>query len=86
MDDTCRYSKAKSIQDGEPLASEIFSVGGHEWVSATSFVLSMVVSKRHDVLKRMKLAIHSDMDPSPARALPHNLSSCMICNGNGLET
>ena len=27
------YSLVKGIGDGEPIASERFSVGGHEWVS-----------------------------------------------------
>lgn len=29
----CRYSLVKGIGDGEPIASERFCVGGHEWVS-----------------------------------------------------
>ena len=29
------YSLVKGIGDGEPIASERFSVGGHEWVSAS---------------------------------------------------
>ena len=27
------YSLVKGIGDGEPIASERFTVGGHEWVS-----------------------------------------------------
>ena len=28
------YSLVKGLGDGEPVASERFSVGGHEWVSS----------------------------------------------------
>ena len=30
------YSLVKGIGDGEPIASERFSVGGHEWVRPTT--------------------------------------------------
>lgn len=30
------YSLVKGIGDGEPIASERFTVGGHEWVSAAA--------------------------------------------------
>lgn len=32
------YSLVKGIGDGEPIASERFTVGGHEWVSAPASV------------------------------------------------
>ena len=34
------YSLVKGIGDGEPIASERFSVGGHEWVGAVSLCVS----------------------------------------------
>lgn len=34
------YSLVKGIGDGEPIASERFSVGGHEWVSASMTPMS----------------------------------------------
>ena len=38
------YSLVKGLGDGEPVASERFSVGGHEWVSpcAVAFVVGIV--------------------------------------------
>ena len=32
------YSLVKGIGDGEPIASERFTVGGHEWVSSCTVV------------------------------------------------
>ena len=34
------YSLIKGIGDGEPIASERFFVGGHEWVSAAQALLA----------------------------------------------
>ena len=39
------YSLVKGIGDGEPIASERFSVGGHEWVSSDAICRSS--SARH---------------------------------------
>ena len=35
------YSLVKGIGDGEPIASERFSVGGHEWVSSHCVLAAM---------------------------------------------
>lgn len=40
------YSLVKGIGDGEPIASERFSVGGHEWVSEQLWVIPMVKNNR----------------------------------------
>ena len=40
------YSLVKGIGDGEPIASERFTVGGHEWVSGCSGGLRLQVMKR----------------------------------------
>ena len=37
------YSLVKGIGDGEPIASERFIVGGHEWVSHLIFEYAAVV-------------------------------------------
>lgn len=35
------YSLVKGIGDGEPIASERFTVGGHEWVSCRDEVCAI---------------------------------------------
>lgn len=37
------YSLVKGIGDGEPIASERFTVGGHEWVSGVLTIMTSVV-------------------------------------------
>lgn len=43
------YSLVKGIGDGEPIASERFSVGGHEWVSLCKSFLSQSMFVTHVV-------------------------------------